>query len=332
MRILEECMKSNTLKKESVEGIIQMVFGEFYTNSRRLGPFIEERGSWARHMLLSYCRINGFFEAGIVINGLFEANIVELFLAARFRFNRLKETISRLSLPKERDVPNVSDQAYRLAHSNDSLTVADTREMIPIIKQAYSEQSESWPTAGVVFLGCATALGMGIPTRTATYAKQLNEYLKKATTVMEKKIGYRPNEMQLLSVLLMIRNYKRRSQNGNLYEIATGEGKSLIIAILAGYLVQVGKQKVDLVLTSKELTKKFKEMDPFFRGLGISSKSVEEGYNADVSFGPVETFITDVLCEKRNDRSFECLILDEADKLVIDDFGKEHVISQVSKV
>ena len=173
----------------------------------------------------------------------------------------------------------------------------------------------------------------------------LVNYLVEASNVTYKLWGYYPRKAQLLAVILMINNQKVSTQeiNGNLYEIKTGEGKSLIVAIMAGYLVTVKKQPVDVFTSNEELAKSgAKEMTKFFELVGdVSCKAIDTGfgkkYDADVIYGSPNAFIFDILRdETREDkirptnRPFSYLIMDEADKIIIDDFNYLYMISQVN--
>ena len=175
----------------------------------------------------------------------------------------------------------------------------------------------------------------------------LMKYLMEAIEAAEKALEITPRSIQILAVILMINKHENTGGNGingNMYEIATGEGKSLIVAILAGYLVKVKHGKVDILTSSWELAEReAKRMSHFFKILDISCCAVPEvdvpgKYEADICFGTPSSFIFDLLRDEhrpdgvklRNGRPFAYLIMDEADKLVIDDFGYSYCISQVN--
>jgi preprotein translocase subunit SecA len=112
-----------------------------------------------------------------------------------------------------------------------------------------------------------------------------------------------PHDVQILSVLLLI---NKKLNKGRLAQIFTGEGKSLIIALLAALKVLEGR-KVDIVTSSEVLAErdaKYGFVD-FFKLLGITvSHNIEsEDYNGkpkecylfDVVYGTVHTFQADIL-------------------------------------
>ncbi|MCP3660860.1 MAG: hypothetical protein GY830_11385, partial [Bacteroidetes bacterium] len=148
----------------------------------------------------------------------------------------------------------------------------------------------------------------------------------------EKGIGYSPREIQILSVLTLLNPAKCK---GRLAQINTGEGKSLIVAMLAAIKVLQGN-KVDVITTSSELSgPEVEEMMPFFRFLNISvsenskAESNQEDdkkniYSKDIVYGSTSTFQGDILHDEyqckgiRNKRPFSVAIIDEVDSMFID--------------
>lgn len=176
----------------------------------------------------------------------------------------------------------------------------------------------------------------------------LTRYLIQAKKAVKETFGYSLRTAQILAVILMIFNHEDSSNghacNGNLYEIATGEGKSIIVAVLAGYLAKIKGGKVDVLTSSHELARREAEhMSKFFKHLELTCKAVDRSYNsgkydANICYGSASAYIFDVLRDEsrernkiRGDRPFSYLILDEVDKIVIDDFGHSYMISQVSR-
>ena len=136
-----------------------------------------------------------------------------------------------------------------------------------------------------------------------------------------------PRTTQLLSLLSLI-----SAPGGSLAEIATGEGKSLIIAMLAAYHGLMGRS-VDVVTSSGTLAIRDAQnplYQNFFNLLGLSvSHNVSDAtsydkacYQAEVVYGDVRHFIGDVLREINQEvkfgRGFDLVIVDEVDNLLID--------------
>ena len=177
------------------------------------------------------------------------------------------------------------------------------------------------------------------------------EYLVDASLAAKKALGFAPRPAQLIAVLAMIhsQNEKRDSVCGNLFEISTGEGKSLIQALFAGYLVKVKNGKVDIMTSSCELAKReVAEMKPFYKRLGIdccvldrdgyvTRKDRKEQYlENEICYSAPGEFIFDVLKDElwdntkvRTGRPFDYIIIDEVDKVLIDDFNHCYMISGV---
>ena len=162
-----------------------------------------------------------------------------------------------------------------------------------------------------------------------------------------------PRDTQLLSVLLML---DRPKHLGRLAQINTGEGKSLIVAMLAAYYALQG-QKVDVVTTSTELSvPEVKKQKGFFellslqadhnsKGDGYNSREKEESrtkeesrekeesrtkeemekaYASDVLYGTAQDFQGDILrtevedADCRGNRGFDMVIVDEVDNMLYD--------------
>ena len=125
-------------------------------------------------------------------------------------------------------------------------------------------------------------------------------------------------------------------------ELATGEGKSLVIAALATIKALKGI-KVDIACSSSILaTRDEKEWRAFYEYFGLKSSvsisnlsrtKVKEVYECDVVYGTVHNFSADVLKQEfegnttRNKRGFECLIIDEVDNLTIDNCLHQTLLS-----
>lgn len=145
-----------------------------------------------------------------------------------------------------------------------------------------------------------------------------------------------PRDTQLLSVLLFL---TKKLDSGRFAQIATGEGKSLIIAMLATIKSLEG-ETVDIVTSSWILAKgDAARYQSFYRKFNLKAASNEderylEGkkscYSSDVNiiYGDANNFEFDILRHEYSDlktrgkREFGYLILDEVDNSLIDESGK----------
>ncbi|XP_041981768.1 uncharacterized protein LOC121735157 [Aricia agestis] len=130
--------------------------------------------------------------------------------------------------------------------------------------------------------------------------------------------------IQLISVILMIKSNKGK---GRLSQINTGEGKTLIIAILAAYNVLKG-HTVDVYTSSALLAiPQSKKYGNFYSVLNITiTHNIEynSDYDKDVIYGTNHSFQRDVLRDEfrksgvRKNRKFDIAIVDEVDNMLID--------------
>jgi len=139
-----------------------------------------------------------------------------------------------------------------------------------------------------------------------------------------------PRATQMLSILTLL---NANSSKGRLAQINTGEGKSLIVAMLAAIFALQNK-KVDVITTSPELSiPEVEKQTPFFEMLGLTSGEnsghdfpKKKGiYESDIVYGTASDFQGDILrCEFmgmkiRGDRGFDTVIVDEVDSMLFDD-------------
>ena len=136
---------------------------------------------------------------------------------------------------------------------------------------------------------------------------------------------------------------QKHKTSGRVLQINTGEGKSLIIQMLAGYFCLLGK-KVDILTTSPTLAKRDAQncrriLDNLDKSVNyIPEITTEENnpYHADVLFGTVHQFCCGILKDKRNlektrkDRGHEILIVDEVDNMFIDCSDTRSILAQKS--
>ena len=143
--------------------------------------------------------------------------------------------------------------------------------------------------------------------------------------------GYTMRFNQIAALLLLMFDSEEKVK-GRLLEVATGEGKSCVIACFAAVQALSGK-KVDIVCSSPILAKRDEqEWRPFFERFGLSCGSLpaknnsdlRQVYKRDIVYATVNDFSADVLKEEfdgeptRVDRGFDSLIVDEVDHLTLD--------------
>lgn len=147
--------------------------------------------------------------------------------------------------------------------------------------------------------------------------------------------GVVPRATQLLSLLV----FMNHADKGCLAQINTGEGKSLIIAMLAAMHALQGK-KVDVVTTSTELSiPEVKKQSGFFAMLGLTvgensdTGMIKEIYQRDIVYGTAGNFQGDILRTEfygnniRGNRGFGVVIVDEVDSML---FDSRHAIIRLS--
>ncbi|XP_055708116.1 uncharacterized protein LOC129804644 [Phlebotomus papatasi] len=139
--------------------------------------------------------------------------------------------------------------------------------------------------------------------------------------------GFFPRDTQMLSLLILL---NPSPGMGRLAQINTGEGKSLIVAMLATIHALQGK-KVDVITTSTELSiPEVEKQRPFFASLSVTvaenSKidTKESAYQSDVLYGTSGDFQADILRTEflgqdiRGDRGFNIVVVDEVDSMLFD--------------
>lgn len=140
-----------------------------------------------------------------------------------------------------------------------------------------------------------------------------------------------PRATQLFTILTLL---NAPSGTGRLAQVNTGEGKSLIVAMLAAIHALCGK-KVDVVTTSIALSvPEVKKQNGFFEMLGLSvGENSDENndydikkeiYQRDIVYGTADDFQGDILrtefsgYEIRGNRGFGVSIVDEVDGVLFD--------------
>ena len=149
---------------------------------------------------------------------------------------------------------------------------------------------------------------------------------------------YLPRAGQLMAVLHLLDS--GLTNNGRLLQVKTGEGKSLITAMLAAGKVLLTQKPVDIITSSSILAKRDASsadgQKKFFELLSIScadncfrqSTGTKECYKSDVVYGDTLNFQADYLRTVfkgeniRGERPFASVIVDEVDSMLIDESSK----------
>lgn len=161
----------------------------------------------------------------------------------------------------------------------------------------------------------------------------LPEMIAILTRGVELFAHYQPRIAQLVSLLVLL----QPNGKGRLAQIATGEGKSLIVAMLAMIKIVQG-EKVDIVTSSPILAERdANDHQAFYNIFNISvshnwDKGIYRGgfkrcYDADVVYGSANCFQADLLRTEyelentRGNRPYQTGIVDEVDSMMIDGYG-----------
>jgi len=163
------------------------------------------------------------------------------------------------------------------------------------------------------------------------------EMISVVSRAIKLEFGYEPRETQLLSLGILL---NPNEASGCLTQIPTGEGKSLIVAMLACIHALKGNT-VDVVTTSRELSvPEVKKNATFFELFGLTvgengefaeKKSV---YEKNIVYGTIGEFQGDILrteCQGkdiRGDRKFGVIIVDEVDSMFYDNRSQTTRLSE----
>eukprot|EP01132_Coremiostelium_polycephalum_P000708 gene708-879_t len=167
----------------------------------------------------------------------------------------------------------------------------------------------------------------------AVLQKLTPELQQEAIAVIEKAVelahGHKPRATQRLALLAFLNHAPGQ---GRLAQINTGEGKSLIVAMLAAFHALRG-EKVDVTTTSSELSiPEVQKQTKFFSLLDLTvgeNSTPEESakkaiYAKDIVYGTASNFQGDILRTEfsgkdvRRDRAFGVVIVDEVDSMLFD--------------
>jgi preprotein translocase subunit SecA len=148
-------------------------------------------------------------------------------------------------------------------------------------------------------------------------------------------LAMRHYDVQLLGGMVL--------HGGNIAEMVTGEGKTLV-ATLAAYLNALEGQGVHVVTVNDYLARRDAEwMSPLYRGLGLTVGAIQADmdsherkpiYNADITYGTNNEFGFDYLRDNMKptrdqqvQRKLHYAIIDEVDSILIDEARTPLIIS-----
>lgn len=154
------------------------------------------------------------------------------------------------------------------------------------------------------------------------------EQLATVYNAVQSVFNIRPYPIQLISVLSII--VHPSSVKGRLAQIKTGEGKSLIVAMLSAFWA-MQQQCVDIITSSQSLAIRDQEKyASFYQELGLSSSHIcvkepnTHHFCAPIVYGTNTDFEFSILREKlydnpaRNHRRMDVAIVDEVDNFLMD--------------
>ncbi|CAK57063.1 unnamed protein product (macronuclear) [Paramecium tetraurelia] len=161
-------------------------------------------------------------------------------------------------------------------------------------------------------------------------------------TKVKKHFSYYPRPVQLLSVVEL---YSHENNQGRLAQIFTGEGKTLIVAMLAILLCKKKKVNVDIVTSSPVLAiRDAQELASFYKLFSISVAHNINGsqnqklkmfpcYESQVIYGDPHSFQADILRHEYSElgtmgsRQQGYIIVDEVDSMLIDGNSNKTLLS-----
>lgn len=160
--------------------------------------------------------------------------------------------------------------------------------------------------------------------------------LRKGISIYYEKYKHTPNivprDNQMIAALLFC---QKLSDNGTklMQQIATGEGKTLIICMVAIYKALFG-EKIDIVTSSSVLaTRDATDLKPLYDMFRIKVAHCchedltkrRQAYDADVIYGDIGSFQRDILETEfhylkkiRSNRDYSTVIVDEVDSMLVD--------------
>lgn len=152
-----------------------------------------------------------------------------------------------------------------------------------------------------------------------------NELLAVIKRTVELTTDVKLREVQFLTAIQLL---KCTEGKGRLAQVNTGEGKTIIIAVIAAYHALMGN-KVDIITSSSLLAiPQSKQYEKFYSTLGLSvAHNIHSSlnYKCDIIYGTNNSFQADILRDEfrkrgiRKGRTFDIAIVDEVDNMLIDE-------------
>ncbi|KAM4651976.1 uncharacterized protein O3C94_014301 [Discoglossus pictus] len=243
---------------------------------------------------------------------------------------------------KDKDVKSIVDEMRSLGHPETVLKTIEevlqtVLDQLPFYK--FKDLDEAMRDEGIKEVKNLDFLNPN-PEKLVKILLGLSVAVEDVTTG-KKVSGYFPRASQLAALLSLLLS-KSPDSSTCLLEIATGEGKSCIIAMFA--LIQAIRGKtVDIITSSPVLARRdheeWKKIYEMFnitcsvvppQGLDECSNSKErhtlinDAYSKDIVYGTVDNFAADILRqefekkETRGNRKFDIAIVDEVDYMTLD--------------
>jgi len=147
--------------------------------------------------------------------------------------------------------------------------------------------------------------------------------------------GYELRDVQLFAIIIILLSPKKK---GIFAQIKTGQGKSIIIAVLA-IIKALYLKYVDILTSNIELAyRDAKELKPFYDifNLTVSCTTEENPYISNIIYSDTLKLEGDILREKfleegkrikNTSRGFKCLIIDEVDSVCVDRLNESTLLS-----
>ncbi|MBI1275043.1 hypothetical protein GC177_03625 [bacterium] len=224
------------------------------------------------------------------------------------------------------------------------------REMLP--EQAYTKLATGWNTLSNMEQFCAKASDAELKRSAGEIMTKMRadpgqEGLQIAWLAISRewifrKTADRPRPIYANAEQMLTALWHIQSKEGVLAEVKTGEGKTLIFALLAG-LKAAGGHKVDVMTTSHYLSEEGAQFfNSMFNDLGLRASIPpgddehdqnrrRAGYAGDVIYAPIDRGVFDSLLEQyygqpsRGFRPYDSLLLDEADYALMDSLSSYRI-------
>ena len=288
--------------------------------------------------------MNSFLDSIAIVNNYqisskYENDIEQIFRSETSQswLNKIHEFAIKVSFDQDEKEKSLKDLLDEIKKStkNDQRTIKLEEDYRAIIS-AYNQDSQFYSRGKSIknydendIRAWSTHYKLN---RDSTRVSELICVIKRAIVLHNPKQSFEPRTIQILSLLLMLDASK--NNHARLAQIKTGEGKSVIIAMLAAIHALNG-HLVDIVTTSPLLAKRDAEnKKSFYKMLSLTvgensgTENVKSCYKCDVVYGNVNEYQFDILKDEysllgtRCGRKYDTVIVDEVDSMLIDDNSK----------